>query len=191
MSLRTFRFSSSVPAFLGEERRLDADSGRQTEEDAWANYKEETTMKGNIQRNAFQWIVFAGVLAACLFGSTVSAQSDFQGKFTLPHETQWGQTALPAGDYVLAFTHDGPFPMLVIREAKSSRVVAYESVDIRESNAKGQSALLVGRRGTQRVVCELRIAELNEAFVYERPPAQGGEVEARQTQAIPVLVAKK
>jgi hypothetical protein len=159
--------------------------------DASANHKEETTMKGNIP-------VFAGVLllAACLFGSPASAQSDFQGKFTLSHETQWGQAVLPAGDYVLGFIHDGPFPMLVIRDAKSDRVVAYESIDVRESSAKGQTALLVGRRGTQRVVYSLRIAELGETYVYERPvhqstPAQSGAVASRQTQAIPVLIAKK
>jgi len=153
-------------------------------------------MKGNIQRNAFKLVVFAGALAACLFGSPAGAQSVFQGKFTLSHEIQWGQAVLPAGDYGLAFTHDGPFPVLVVWDAKSSRVVAYESVDIRESSAKGQSALLVGRRGTQFVVYSLRIAELGETFVYEHPvlqrtPAQGGAVEARQTQAIPVLIAKK
>jgi len=154
-------------------------------------------MKANIQRNTFQLAVFAGLLlAACLFASLARAQSDFQGKFTLPHETQWGQAVLPAGDYLLAFTHAGPFPLLVIRDAQSSLVVAYESINIRESSAWGQSGLLVGRQGTQRVVYSLRIAELGETFVYERPvyqriPAQGGAVEARQTQNIPVLIVKK
>jgi len=97
-----------------------------------------------------------------------------EGKFTLPFETQWSQAVLPAG----------------------ALVVAFESVDISENGTKGESVLLVGRRGTQHVVYSLRIAELGETFVYERPsyqrmPAQGGAVEAHETQAISVLMAKK
>jgi len=150
-------------------------------------------MKGNIQRNAFKLTVFAGVLiAACLFGVPASAQS-VQGKFTLPYETHWGQAVLPPGDYQLTFTHNSLGTMLlVIRDAKSLRFVAYELTDVRDDSAKGPSALLIGTQGTRRAVQSLRIAELGKTFVYERPPAQGRSTEeAGQTQAVPVVVAKK
>lgn len=151
-------------------------------------------MKTRIVRNITRVTLFAAmVLAVCLFGSPANAQSDFQGKFTLPHETHWGQAALPAGDYMITFTHDNtPQPMLVIRDAKSRLIVGYESLNIRENGTKGESALLISTRGTEWVVYSLRIAELGESFVYERPPGhERAEQEARKTQVIPVIVAKK
>jgi hypothetical protein len=150
-------------------------------------------MTSRIVRHATKAALFAAVLlAACLFGSPANAQSDFQGKFTLPYETHWGKAVLPAGDYVMTFTHDNTQPMLMIRDAKSRLIVAYELTDVRDDSSKGPSALLIGTQGTRRAVQSLRIAELGKTFVYERPPAQGRSTEeAGQTQAVPVVVAKK
>jgi len=146
-------------------------------------------------RHIVEATVFAAALSAAgLFGSQANAQAGFQGKLALPYEVHWGQATLPSGDYLLSFEHiTMTMPAkLVIRDAKTLRIVAYEDIGIRDDSVKGTSALLVGRQGTQRVVYSLRIAELGTIFVYERPPAQGGALEeARQTQAIPVLVAKK
>ena len=150
-------------------------------------------MKPKIVRHITKVTLFAAVfLAACLLGRPAYAQSQIQGSFTLSHETRWGQAVLPPGDYQLRFVINNGGPMLVIRDAKSRLVVAYESLDIRESSTTGESAILIGRRGNQQVVQSLRIAELGESFVYERPPAHGraGE-EARKTQVVPVLVAKQ
>src|SRR5215472_3619683 len=137
-------------------------------------------------------VFLAALLATCMFARGANAQfSAFEGKFTLPYETHWGKTVLPAGDYVLTFTHNTQ-PMLTIRDAKSRLIVAYELTDVRDDSTKGPSALLIGTQGTRRAVQSLRIAELGETFVYERPPAQGRSTEeAGQTQAVPVVVAKK
>ena len=131
------------------------------------------------------------LLAACFFGSPANAQSDFQGKFTLQHETHWGKAVLPAGDYVVAVTHDNMAPMLVIRDANSRHVVAYESIDVREGNANQESRLLISAQGNQQFVHVLRIAELGEAFVYSYPTALGRELEeSRQMQSSSALVAR-
>jgi len=150
-------------------------------------------MKTNLMRNPAKVTLFAAaLLAACLFCRPANAQLDFQGKFTLQHETRWGTAVLPAGDYLLTIDHDIVPRMLVIRDAKSRLIVAYESLDDREGRTKGESALLISTRGRQQVVQSLTIAELGEAFVYERPPAQGRPTEeAGQRQAVPVTVAKK
>jgi hypothetical protein len=136
--------------------------------------------------------VFCGavLMAACLLGSPAKAQAGFQGKFTLPYEVQWGQATLPAGDYVINYA--GPeMPMFVIRDAHSLRAVALEPVQIREDCASGNSALLIGTRGTERVVHSLRIAELGQVIVYDRSLAHRRALEeARQTQAVPILQAK-
>jgi hypothetical protein len=156
-----------------------------------ANYEEETTMNSNIRKHLLKAVVVASaLLATCLFGGSANAQS-FKGKFTLPSETHWGQAVLPAGDYQLRFTQNSfGTEMLVIQNAKSRRIVAFEPVNIREDSTKGESALLITTRGHQRIVHSLRIAELGQAFVYDRALARAAE-EARQTQDVPVVVAQK
>jgi hypothetical protein len=150
-------------------------------------------MKTNIKRNTIRVaLVAAALLATGFFGSAAKAQAGIQGKFTLPQETRWGRAVLPAGDYMLIFVHDSLPTRLVIRDGKNSRNVAIESIDIREDSTTGESALLIGARGTQRVVHSLRIAELGEVFVYDPDLAHGRVVEeARQAQVVPVLMAKK
>jgi hypothetical protein len=136
--------------------------------------------------------VFCGAvfMTACLFGSPARAQAGYQGKFTLPYETHWGQAKLPAGDYTISYI--GPeMPGFVIRDAHSLRTVAFERVAIREDCASGNSALVINTRGTERVVHSLRIAELGEAFVYEPALAHRRALEeARQSHAVPILQAK-
>ena len=71
-------------------------------------------------------------------------------------------------------------------------MVALEPVSDREDSHQGASVLLVGTHGKQRIVYSLTIAELGESFVYQRPPAHNGELEeARNSQVVPLTVAKK
>jgi hypothetical protein len=149
-------------------------------------------MKVKITRYATRVTLFAAaLLTTCLFAGSVNAQAGIQGKFTLPYEVHWGQAVLPAGEYLLTFTPDSMVgTRLVIRNAKNDRFVAFESVNIREDSKKGESALLIGTRGGQRIVHSLTIAELGQVFVYDRGLDRAVE-EARQTQAVPVVVAEK
>ena len=149
-------------------------------------------MRGKITRYATRGTLFAAVLlATCLLARPANAQAGIQGKFTLPYETHWGQAVLPAGDYLLTFTNNSMGnTMLVIRNARSRQFAAFESVNIRQDSGKGESALLIGSRGEQRIVYSLRIAELGQAFVYDRALARAVE-EAQQTQSVPVVVAKR
>jgi len=154
-------------------------------------------MKSRIVRHTTKATLFAAMLlTACLCGSAANAQSAvINGKFTLQHETRWGQAMLPAGDYQLTIDDNQGFETLVLCDARSHRQIAIEFAGVREGSSKGASALLIGRQGTQRVVYSLTIAELGETFVYKRPPAQAPPIEeagqAGQTQAVAVLVTKK
>jgi hypothetical protein len=150
-------------------------------------------MKSRMVRHATKSTLFAGLLlTACLFGTAANAQSGLQGRFTLPFEARWGQAVLPPGDYQLTFVPFGVSTELVIRDANSLRPVALEPVNVRENGKGGRSTLLIDMRGNQPVVYSLTIAELSEAFVYERPAAQARPVgEAGQTRAVAVLVTKK
>lgn len=150
-------------------------------------------MKLKITRSPIKATLFATVLlATCLLAGSANAQGPFQGKFTLPYKAHWGQAVLPPGDYHLALTVDNAgTEILVIQNVKSLRTVV-EPVMIRDGKTKGETALLIGASGGQRIVYSLRIAELGETFVYERPPGGGGAIAVvRQAQVIPVLVAKQ
>jgi len=149
-------------------------------------------MKLNITRNATRLTLFAAaLLATALFAGSANAQSSFKGKFTLQHETRWGQALLPAGHYTLTFDNKMP-NMLVIRDVKSLHGVAYEPANNREDSTGGESALLIGFRGSQQVVHSFRAAELGQTFIFDRELANRRAVEeARQTHDIPVVVSKK
>src|SRR5215468_11000312 len=125
-------------------------------------------MKRKITQYASKATLLAAVLlTAGLFGGTANAQSDFQGKFTLPYAARWGQAVLEPGDYLLTFDHHSTGgTLLVIRDAMSRRPVAFEPTNIREDSGVGESALIIGTTGEQRVVRSLRIAELGQAYVY-------------------------
>jgi hypothetical protein len=147
-------------------------------------------MKLNIARNATRLTLFAAVLlASSLFAGSANAQS-FKGKFTLTHETRWGQAVLPSGDYLLSFDNHIS-NVLVVRDAKSGRGVAYEPINNRQDSKAGGSALLIGTRGSQQVVHSFRVAELGETFIYDRTVARRAVEEANNTATVPVLDARK
>ena len=149
-------------------------------------------MKANIRRNATKVTLFAAaLLATSLFAGSANAQSAFKGKFTLEHQTRWGQAVLPAGHYLLTFDNHLS-NMLVISDANSLRKVAFEPINIRQNSTEGGSALLVSVRGSQRVVHSFRVAELGQTFIYDRGLASRRAVEeAKNAESVPVLEAKK
>jgi len=169
--------------------------------------RKKTTMKTNMKCNTIRvTLVAAAVLATCLFGSAANAQSNasnqpvvvlnnepvFQGSFTLLHATRWGKAMLPAGEYRLRIESTQNPITVFIEDAKSGKAVAMVVPFVREASRKGNSALLIGTRGKQRVVHSFRIAELREVLISDPPLARGHATEeARQTEDVPVLVAKK
>ena len=105
---------------------------------------------------------------------------------------RWGQTVLSPADYQLTFVSVGVSTELVIRDLKKHQPVALERVNILEDSKGGKSALLIDMRGNRPVVRSLSIAELGEAFVYEGLPRHSRAAQdARQTQSVPVLLAKQ
>jgi hypothetical protein len=148
-------------------------------------------MKLNITRNATRLTLFAAaLLATILFAGSANAQSPFKGKFTLQHETRWGQAVLPAGDYILTFDNHLS-NILIVRDTKSLHAVAYEPANNAQDSTEGESALLIGVRGSQQVVHSFRLADLGQTFIYDRTLARRAVEEARQPQAVPVIVAEK
>jgi hypothetical protein len=148
-------------------------------------------MKLSTKANTTKMTLFAAVLlATCFFAGTANAQA-FQGKFTLQHSVRWGEAVLGAGEYRLALDTGTVPAQAVITNAASGKNVAIVRSSISE-DGKGNSALLIGRRGNQHVVYSFRVAELGQVFIYDPALAhRNGMSEADNTETVPVLDAKK
>jgi hypothetical protein len=132
------------------------------------------------------------LLATCLSASSANAQSALNGKFTLTEKAYWGAGVIPAGEYQLSITATGLPSTVVIRDATSGNTVAKLFPQVRESSTTGQSELLIGTRGKQRVVYALRLPQLGMVLISDPALVRGGKQgEAGKTQAIPVVVAAK
>lgn len=147
-----------------------------------------------ILRTAKTLLFATTLLATCLSASLVRAQSSaFQGTFTLPNEVHWGQTTLPAGNYLLAVQSVENPAVVSLTDAKSGRSVAMVAISIRDHSSQGSSALLIGTRGTQWVVHSLRLAQLGVVFISDPALAAKSTIgkESRKTSIVPIIVAAK
>jgi hypothetical protein len=151
-------------------------------------------MKLNLAIKATKATLFAAaLLTPILFAGSANAQSYFQGQFTLQQATRWGRSVLPAGEYRIRAAISNP-TVFTIEDAKTGKMVAYEfsSIVERVPQNEDHSELLLGTRGQQRVIYSFHVVELRESLIYDRALANGhGVLEARDTETVPVLLARK
>ena len=148
-------------------------------------------MTTNHTRYTAKVSLFLGlVVAACLFAAAAHANSLFRGQFTLTSKVVWGEAVLPPGEYVV--TLDLGTHTIIVSDANDGKYVARMDARIDPQRDSGASELLIANRGSQRAVCALRVAGLGELYQTAHPfPTHGRFAEeARQTEAVPVLVAK-
>jgi len=149
-------------------------------------------MKANHTLYSASWKLFLGImLAACLLATAARADAMFTGKFTLTNHVHWGQAVLPPGDY--SFTLDQITHTIIIRDACTGKTVAREVARINSANVSDDSKLLITVRGRQRAVSSVQVARWGEIYNQANPFGAHGRSaeEARNTEVIPVEVAKK
>jgi hypothetical protein len=73
----------------------------------------------------------AAGLALGALATSGNAQNAYQGKFTLPFETQWGNATLPAGDYTFVMSSASSDYRLYIRGAQVNAIIRATSADHR------------------------------------------------------------
>jgi hypothetical protein len=147
-------------------------------------------MKAKTIRRAIEVRLFAVVLlATCAFATSANAQS-FYGKFTLPFDTHWGKTVLPAGNYTMSLNSETN--VALIRSANGS-TFGFTPIPIEATSKKGATALMVMVRGNERIVRSLNLPEHGVSLIYT--PATSAEREilakADQVQSVPVITAGK
>ena len=122
-------------------------------------------MKTNRSHKLVRYLIFT-CLAVCFSAALLSAE-DWRTTFSLPFETQWGETVLPAGDYCLRFKDAGYKPMQL---EQGTRFIDYLPVLTNETpRTPAKSQLLIVRDGKRATVHILYIAELGTAFHFKVP----------------------
>jgi hypothetical protein len=156
------------------------------------NHKETKTMKFSNVPKGTKAVLFATLLlATVLSANSANAQSAFNGKFTLAEKAYWGHGVIPAGDYELSIPSTALPSMVVVREAATGKIIATLFPQIRESSTAGESELLIGTRGKQRVIYSIRLPEIGMVFISDPYFQRREQQEVRDTQAVPVVVAAK
>jgi hypothetical protein len=126
----------------------------------------------------------AGVAALALgaLATGGNAQDAYQGKFTLPFETHWGNAILPAGDYTFVMSSASSDYRLYIRGAQVNAIIRATSTDDRGVSDHAQLNLV--DIADVRTVQAFDAPELGRTFIYFTPAQRHvGHKEAHQKTA--------
>jgi len=112
-------------------------------------------------------IAVIGALAACASATPASAQSAFQGAFTLPDDVRWQGKNLPAGDYTFSLKSAALPAQLVVHGSGGSCFIVTSVTDDRATGER--SFLIVERHGVTSFIREMYLADLALHLRYEAP----------------------
>jgi hypothetical protein len=122
-------------------------------------------MKTNRSQTLVRYLIFT-CLAVCFSAALLSAR-EWKVTFSLPVETNWAGTVLPAGDYCLWLNDVGFKPMVLQRATEN---IGFLPVLTREAiSTPAHSQLLIVREGQKATVHILYVAELGTAFHFQVP----------------------
>jgi hypothetical protein len=123
--------------------------------------------------------VGVAALALGALATSGNAQNAYQGKFTLPFETHWGSSTLPAGDYTFAMSSAGSRYTLYIRGAQVNAIIMPASAD--DITVSHHAQLNLVDIADVQTVQTFDAPELGLTFVYLSPTQKhAGHKEAHQ-----------
>ena len=140
-------------------------------------------MKMNRMLTVLRLLVLGVVVAG--FNAKLASAQDFQGKFTLPFATRWGQAMLPAGDY--SFTLDKDYRGSVITVHRGTQSVALIQTSVVNSIKSGRSEIVM-ESGTVRDV-NLPTIGVSLHYLKPNPGHRAAPQEPQVAQIIPVGAA--
>jgi len=134
--------------------------------------------------------VGVAALALGALATSGSAQSAYQGKFTLPFETHWGSATLPAGDYTFTMASISSDYRLYIRGEKVNAIIEASATDDKGVAAHAQLNLV--EIGDVQTVQTFDAPELGLTIIYAAPAQKhAGHNEAHQKTASQTTPATK
>ena len=123
-------------------------------------------MKTNRSHKLARYLILAG-LTVCFSTAMLSAES-WRVNFSLPFETQWVGTVLPAGEYSVRL--DSLPTGRVMRLQQGAEHIAFlMPLTLETPVTPAKSQLLIVREGNTATVHILYIAELRTAFHFQVP----------------------
>lgn len=146
--------------------------------------------KSRIQRGQ---ALAAALLMSLLLIATSQAQTDlavFTGKFMLGNQVLWGETVLQPGDYTITIGSSSMPTFALVRDSKGRPVARFVS-RIAGGQTSAGNALLIREKDGQLRVYSLALRSLGRVLVYDPALAREAVLEARATQTVPVMLAKR
>jgi len=119
-----------------------------------------------------------------------AADSAYIGELTLTKQIHWGKSVLRPGHYTMIISSSSsPVIVKVQNEdtGESFRVVTV----VHEEKTTGSNALLLQTRNGEPTVHSLSLPEIGMVLIYEPTLKHEHVLEARASQALPVLLARK
>jgi hypothetical protein len=146
-----------------------------------------------IQRFEVSKMLLATLCMSFIASGIAQAQTDlsaFTGKFTLTNQVLWGESILSPGNYTIAVGSANGSTWALVRDGKG-RPIARFMGGIDSGKKPAENALLVKEKAGQLHVYSLAIATLGRVLVYDPALAREAVLEARATQTVPVMSAKR
>jgi hypothetical protein len=138
-------------------------------------------------------LLVAVLLTSLFFVGTALAQGQspaYVGKFTLTYQIHWGKSVLQPGNYTITIKSIRTPIIALIRKADGDPVTNVMSGG-RSRNTNGVNGLLIEEKDGQLIVHSLALADLGMVLIYDPTLAREKVQEARVSQTVPVMSAKK
>ena len=145
------------------------------------------------QRMAGTVMLVAALLTSLLSVGTARAQGQspaYVGTFTLTNQIHWGKTVLQPGKYTVSL-NSTVAPIIGMIRTVAGDGVSIVMSQARTGNKNGVNALLIKEKDGQPTVHSLALAELGVVLIYDPTLARETVQEARVSQVVPVMWAKK
>ena len=138
-------------------------------------------------------LALAALLTSPFFARTSGAQGQspaYVGKFTLTQQIHWGKTVLQPGKYTVSL-NSTVAPIIGMIRTVAGDGVSIVMSQARTGNKNGVNGLLIKEKDGQPTVHSLALAELGVVLIYDPTLARETVQEARVSQVVPVMWAKK
>ena len=144
------------------------------------------------QRMAGTALLMAALLTSLFFVGNAGAQAPpaYVGTFTLRNQIHWGKSVLQPGNYTITIKSSGNPSIASIRNADGDAVTFVMS-GARSGNTNGMNALFMKEKDGQLRVHSLALADLGMVLIYDPSLTRETVQEARVSQMVPVMWAKK
>jgi hypothetical protein len=138
-------------------------------------------------------MLVAALLTSLLSVGTARAQGQspaYVGTFTLTNQIHWGKGVLQPGNYTIIINSISN-PMIALVRKADGDALTYVMSRARSENTSGRNALLIKEKDGQLTVHSLALADLGLVLIYDPRLARQTVQEARVSQTVPVMWAKK